>query len=78
MTKAMPSIAEFPTHSQSVERVVKMVTEASNIVYRYENRHKTLLTKITFRKLQSNFSSKGLYDKNYVIYILTSHSFESL
>ncbi len=67
--KAMARITEFPAHSQSVERAVKMVTEASTLVYGYDNRHATILTKIISRKLRPNFSSKGYYNENYDIYI---------
>ena len=60
----MPNIAEFPSHTQSVERAVKLVTEASTIVYSFDNRHKTILTKILSRKLRPNVASKCSYTNN--------------
>ena len=67
--KTIPNIAEFPSHTQSVERAVKMVTEASTIVYGFDNRHRTILTKILSRKLRPNFASKCSYNEQYDSYI---------
>ena len=67
--KTVPNIAEFPSHTQSVERAVKLVTEASTIVYGFDNRHKTILTKILSRKLRPNFASKCSYNERYDTYI---------
>ena len=55
------NLPSFPAHSQSVERAVKLTTEASQKVYGFEARHKQILTKIFSRKSRPAFSSKGRY-----------------
>ena len=55
----------FPSHSQSDERSVKLVSEASKVVYGFDNRHKTNLTKVQSRIVWPHFMSKWYYSKNY-------------
>ena len=45
-----PDIIDLPSHSQSVERCVKLISEASNYVYGFENRHKSILAKVFSRQ----------------------------
>ena len=52
---------KFPVHSQSVERCVKLVTEAASSVYGHEKRHGFILAKVTSRKCRPSFSSKKHY-----------------
>ena len=51
----------FPAHSQTVERCVKLVSEASSMVCGEEKRHDFINTKILARQLRPDFSSKGKY-----------------
>ena len=53
---------KFPVHSQSVERCVKLVTEASSSVYGQESRHGFILNKVASRKSRKSFSSKKYYE----------------
>ena len=53
---------KFPVHSQSVERCVKLVTEASSSVYGQERRHGFILNKVASRKSRKSFSSKKYYE----------------
>ena len=48
-------LPDFPSHAQSVERVVKLVTEAYSSVYALEASHKYFLTKVKSRKLRPAF-----------------------
>ena len=48
----------FPNHTQSVERAVKLVTEASKSVTGYKNRDGYIRTQIANRTLVPNFKSK--------------------
>ena len=59
-------IPDLPSHSQSVERSVKLLSDASHTVYSYKNRHKSILTKILSRKLRQNFSFKENYHQTYI------------
>jgi len=59
------NLPDLPAHSQSVERGVKLVTEASHGHYGYDNRHKAILAKITSRKMRPMFTSKGSYSQAY-------------
>lgn len=54
-------LPDLPAHSQSVERAVKLTSEVSHVVYGYEARHKTIITKQLGRQLRSPFGSKGAY-----------------
>ena len=52
---------DYPSHTQAVERTVKLVTDASNTVYGYENRHAYIKTTPESRKqLPKNNSKKDL------------------
>ena len=63
--KTKPDLPSLPSHSQSVERSVKLVSEASKTVYGFDNRHRSILTKVLGRKLRPSFMSKGHYYENY-------------
>ena len=54
-----PDLQVYPCHSQSVERAVKLVSEASTCVYGKERRHQHICGKIQSRKLRKAFASKG-------------------
>lgn len=58
-------ITNFPCHSQSVERAVKLVSEASKMVYGEENRHQVILTILRSRNLRPSFDSIGSYVNSY-------------
>ena len=58
-------IPDLPSHLQSLERSVKLVSDVSHTIYGYENRHKSILTKILSRKSRQKFSSKGHYHQTY-------------
>ena len=60
-----PELFQLPSHSQSVERSVKLVTEASTTVYGFENRHRSILTKLLSRECRPAFESKGYYHETY-------------
>ena len=51
----------FPCHSQSVERCVKLVTEASQSVCGYENRHALIVSRQSARKARKEFNTKDDY-----------------
>ena len=55
------SIAWLPSHSQGVERAVKMVSEVSMKVYGFEARHEYLNVIVESRELRPAFTSKGQY-----------------
>ena len=55
----------LPSHSQSVERSLKLVTEASQSYYGFENRHKSIMAKNTRRKMHPKFASKGSYSQTH-------------
>ena len=54
-------LPDFPSHSQGVERAVKLVTEASQSVHGFEARHQHILAKVLCQQLRPAFSSKGSY-----------------
>ena len=54
-------LPDFPSHSQGVERAVKLVTEASQSVYGFEARHQQILANVLCQQLRPAFSSKGSY-----------------
>lgn len=64
-TNTKPDIADLPSHSQSVERSVKLVTEASHTVYGFDARHKSIVAKVLSRKMRPAFMSKGYYSQFY-------------
>lgn len=63
--KTLPDLPTLPSHSQSVERSVRLVSEASKCVYGFDNRHKSIMTKIVSRKSRPKFSSNGFYVQMY-------------
>ena len=58
-------IPDLPSHSQSVERAVKLTTEASQVTYGKESRHRHILAKIRCRQMRPPYASKGHYSENY-------------
>ncbi|XP_065653685.1 uncharacterized protein LOC136080671 [Hydra vulgaris] len=58
-TKEVPNLPEFPSRAQSIERAVKLVTEASHQVYGREARHKYILTKLKSREIRPHFETKN-------------------
>ena len=54
-------IPSLPSHSQSVERSVKLVSEASHVTYGLESRHKTIVAKVLGRSMRPSFLSKSYY-----------------
>ena len=52
---------EFPCHSQSVERAVKLVTEAASKVCGADRRHNHIVSVIASRKARKPFKSKKHY-----------------
>ena len=58
-------LLELPSHSQSVERAVKLTSEASLVIYGTEARHKHILAKALSRQMRPAFASKGSYSENY-------------
>ena len=59
------NLPDFPSHSQGVERGVKLVTEASQSVYGFKARHQHILAKVLCQQLRPAFSSKELFDSIY-------------
>ena len=58
-------IPDLPSHSKSVERSVKLLSDASHTIYGYKNRQKSILSKILSRKPSQKFSSKRHYHQTY-------------
>lgn len=58
-------LPDLPSHSQGVERAVKMTSDASKVVYGPKARHKHIVTKIMSQKLRGPFSSKGFYTEQF-------------
>ena len=56
------SFPDYPVHSQSVERTVKLVSEASKVVVGEDNRHAHIVGVIAARKARPDFSSKKYYE----------------
>ena len=54
-------LPDLPSHSQAMERAVKLTTEASTTVYGFEARHQHITAKVLSRKLGTAFLSKGYY-----------------
>ena len=54
-------LPSFPCHSQSVERCVKLVTEACQAVYGYENRHSMIVSRQAARKGRKRSNNKADY-----------------
>ena len=55
----------FPCHSQSVERAVKLTSEASHLVYGQEARHHHTVTKYCCRQVRPSFASEASYSQSY-------------
>ena len=55
------NLPDFPSHSQGVERAVKLVTEASQSMYGFKASHQHILAKVLCQQLRPAFSSKGSY-----------------
>lgn len=58
-------IPSFPGHSQSVERAVKLVSEPSQRVYGFKNRHDWITSSLVSHSLRPKFLSKGQYTNQY-------------
>ena len=54
---------DFPCHSQSVERAVKLVTEAASTVCGGDRRHFHIVSVIAARKARKPFESKKHFSK---------------
>ena len=63
-------LVSFTDSDKSMERSVKLVSEASHICYGFDGRHKAKTAKITSRKMRPMFASKGGYFQNYDTLIL--------
>jgi hypothetical protein len=50
MTTSPGVPSTFPTHTQSVERTVKLISEAAKASYVWEKRHKYIVAKSVSRK----------------------------
>lgn len=55
------SFPAIPLHSTSVERAIKMVSEASSQVYGLEARHKLILSMVEARKMRKPYDTKKDY-----------------
>ena len=55
---------DFPVHSQSVERCVKLVTEAATKVVGESRRHQHILSVIEARKIRKSCDTKSDYIYN--------------
>ena len=64
-SKSLLKLPDFPSYSQSVETSMKLVTEASHSYYRFDNRHKSIMAKITGQKMRFMFASKSSYSQTY-------------
>jgi len=58
-------LPDLPSHSQSVERAVKLTSEASAIVYGQESRHRHIIAKVASHQMRPAFDSKGSYAESY-------------
>ena len=57
-SKEFPKLPEFPSHGQTVERAVKIVTEVSHQMYVREARHKYISTKEKLKEFRTAFETK--------------------
>ena len=64
-------LPDLPSHSQAMERAVKLTTEASQTVYGFEARHQHITAKVLSQKLRTAFLSKDSYMEQFE-YILSS------
>ena len=51
----------YASHSQTVERAVKLVTKSTQTVCGEKNRHKFILSVLASRKSRKPFDNKGNY-----------------
>jgi hypothetical protein len=58
---AAEDLKDFPSHTQNVERMVKLVTEAASAVCGPEERHKFVLATLKSRKEMPKFNTKSSY-----------------
>ena len=56
-----PDIPSLSSLLQSVERSVKLVSEASHVSYGLESRHKTIVANVLGQNMRPSFSSKSYY-----------------
>ena len=61
LTSEKINLPDFPSHSQGMERAVKLVMEASQSVYGFEASHQHILAKVLCQQLRPAFSSKSSY-----------------
>ena len=50
-------LPDLPSHSQAMERAVKLTTEASQTIYGFEARHQHITAKVLSQKLWTAFMS---------------------
>ena len=55
-------LSDLPTHSQAMERAVKVTTEASQTLYGFEARHQRITAKVLSQKLST---AKGSYREQF-------------
>ena len=58
-------LPDLPSHSQAMERTVKLTTEASQTVHGFEARHQLITAKVLSQKLTTAFLSKGSYREQF-------------
>ncbi|CAI9716427.1 Hypothetical predicted protein [Octopus vulgaris] len=58
-------LPDLPSHSQSVESVVKLTSEASHTIDGLESKHKHILPKALSRRMRPSFLSDSSYSENY-------------
>ena len=58
-------LLDLPSHSQTMEWVVKLTTETSQILYGFEARHQHITAKVLSHKLRTAFISKGSYREQF-------------
>ena len=61
------SLPSYPCHTTSVERCVKLVSEASKQVYGEEARHGLILSRVAAREQRKKFETKKDYNFNTTI-----------
>ena len=57
LTGTKLDLPDFPSHSQAMERAVKLTTETSQTVYGFEARHQHITAKVSSQKLRTAFLS---------------------
>ena len=56
------SLPDYPCHTTSVERCVKLVSDASKQVYGDDARHGLILSRIEAREKRASYDTKKDYD----------------